>query len=597
MDGTRALAVTEEPVVWRRSTSARQPVPEVLTDCLVNEGVEFVFGVPGGAIIPILESMERTGRIRFVLARHESGAAFMADCYARVRGGIGVCLATTGPGATNLLTGVAAAYADSIPLLVLTGMTPTHSWGMGDFQESTLHGIDTVGLFRHVTKRSEAVVSEKLLQPMLRRAFSSARSGRPGPVHLAIPRDVLGRSVSPDCWPAPTYHSHPPGPSVEDVARVVHALDTAERPLIIVGSGASLEAAANLCALSNHLAVPLIATPRAKGLFSASPARYYLGTMGISANARVDRFLSAAGCDLVLAIGSGFGRYATNSWDPCLRQGRMIQVNIDPDAIGRVYPADLGIVSDAALFTRALMDRLVPAGEAPPGDPDPQIRSRVRWIEPYLAARDSESWPVSPEVPGGRLSPVDIIRAVHRAVPARGIILVDSGSMLLWATHYLPEGRARRFIGVWGAASMGHVTAGAVGAKLAAPDRAVLALVGDGCFLMNGMEVATAVQHQLALVWVVNVNQQLGMIHYEQRASGLTAASELGRCDIAQIALGLGARGVICRDFTTLVSAIVEGFTRVGPTVIQVDVDPEPVPPIGQKKAGSARWLEYIDSI
>lgn len=596
MDGTRALAEKGEPVAWRRKTSARHPVPEVLVDCLVNEGVEFIFGIPGGSITPILASLERSGRIRFVLARHEGGAAFMADCYARVSGRIGVCLATTGPGATNLLTGVAAAYADSVPLLVVTGMNPTHSWGRGDFQESTPDGIDTVGLFRHVTKRSEVVVSEKLLQPMLRWAFSSARSGRPGPVHLAIPRDVLGRSVNPDVWPASTYRSRPPGPSPEDLARVLHALNTAERPLIIVGSGASLQAAADLCALSNHLTVPLIATPRAKGLFSAFPARYYLGTMGIAATARVDRFLSAAGCDLVLAIGSGFGSYATNSWDPRLRQGRMIQVNIDPDAIGRIYPAELGIVSDAALFARALMDRLEPAGTEA-AERGAEMRSRLRWIEPYLTPQGPESWPAAKIVSSERLPPVDLIRAVDQAVPERGIIMVDSGSMLLWATHYLPERHARRFIGVWGAASMGHVTAGAVGAKLAAPDQAVLALVGDGCFLMNGMEVATAVQQRLALVWVVNVNQQLGMIHYEQRTSGWTASSELGRCDIAQIALGLGARGVICRDAAALVSAIAEGFTAAEPTVIQVDVEPEPVPPMGQKKAGSTQWLEYIDRI
>ncbi|MHB1951783.1 MAG: thiamine pyrophosphate-binding protein [Acidiferrobacteraceae bacterium] len=590
----RGLAVTEEPPVWRRSTSPRQPVPDVLIDSLVNEGVEVIFGIPGGAINPIIAALERKGLIRFVLARHEGGAAFMADCYARVRATVGVCLATTGPGATNLLTGVAAACADSVPLLVLTGMNPTHSWGLGDFQESTVHGIDTVGLFRHVTKMSDVVASEKLLQPMLRRAFALARSGRPGPVHLAIARDVLARSVSPDVWPAPSYHSLPPGPSPEDLARVSRALERAERPMIIVGSGAAT-AAADVCALSNHLVIPLIATPRAKGLFSGSPARYYLGTMGISAHPRVDRFLAVARCDLVLAIGSGFGSYATNSWDPGLCQGRMIQVNIDPAAIGRVYPADLGIVSDAAVFARALMQQ---TGQAR-GDPRAEGRRqhRARWLESCRVADEPQGWPMPSAAGHGRLAPVEIVRAVDQAVPEHGIILVDSGSMLLWATHYLPERRGRRFISVWGAASMGHVTAGAVGAKLAAPDRAVVALVGDGCFFMNGMEVATAVQHHLAVVWIVNVNGQLGMTHYEQRPSGLTAASELGRCDIAQIALGLGARGLICRDFATLVAAVAGGFAHAGPTVIQVDVDPEPVPPIGGKKAGSTRWHEYIDRI
>jgi acetolactate synthase-1/2/3 large subunit len=593
--GTATGREVEAPVAWRRVVGARRPVPDVLIDYLLNEEVDTVFGIPGGAIIPVLAAIERAPGMRFVLAKHEGGAAFMADCYARVGGKTGVCLATTGPGATNLLTGVAAAYVDSVPLLVLTGMNPVPTWGMGDFQESSVYGVDTVGLFRHVTKQSDVVVSEKVMQPLLRRAFAVANSGRPGPVHLAIPRDVLARSVCPDLWPPQTYRCVPPAAGADEVSRVAHALRHADRPLMLIGSGTSCDAAKALAAISNELAVPMIATPRAKGLFSDCSARYYLGTMGIAASARVDHFLATSGCDLVLSIGAGFGSYATNSWDPGLRQGRMIQVNIDAEAIGRVYPVDLGIVSDAGVFVHALKRALMthPA----PGTGVADRGERTQWLVPYLAI-PAWCWPRDEASCANRpLSPIEIIRSVDRAVPEGGIIMVDSGSMLLWATHYLPEIRSRRFIGVWGSASMGHVTAGAIGARFAAPERAVLALVGDGCFLMNGMEIATAAEWRLPIVWVVNANAQLGMIHYEQRASGLTASSEFARCDLVKVAIGLGAHALVCRDAIELTGAICEGFTRTGPTVIQVDVDPTPTPPMGQKKAGGARWQEYIDSI
>lgn len=561
-------------------------VPDLIVDYLVNEGVDTVFGVPGGAIIPLLAAFERSPQLRFVLAKHEGGAAFMADCHARVSGITGVCCATTGPGATNLLTGVAAAFADSIPMLVLTGMNPLDGWGRRDFQESTVHGIDRVSLFRPVTKSSDVVVHERQVQPRLRHALALARSGRPGPVHLALPRDLLGRKVRADVWAPDTFHPRAPAPAPEDLACVHQALQGAEWPLMILGGGVSAGAARDLCAVSAWLAIPMIATPRAKGIVSGCDAPYYLGTMGIAGDPRTDAFLAAGRCDVVLAVGAGFGSYATNSWDPALAQGRSIQVNIDPKEIGRAYPADLGIVSDAAAFAAGL--RRLCAG--PRGVTEGRAAARRAWLAPWLQPE-----PPAPDAVGPLLSPAAIVRAADAAVPPHGIILADSSSILLWATRYLPETGTRRFIAVWGAASMGHATAGAVGAQLAAPTRAVLALTGDGCFLMNGMEVATAADLGLSIVWVVNSNRQLGMIHYEQRASGLVASSEFGRCDFATIARGLGAHGVVCSDEATLAREIAAGFSRSGPTVIQVDVDPDPGPPLGQKKAGAARWQAYCD--
>lgn len=585
--------VTPQPE--RAGARAKKPVSDVVVDYLVSEGVDTVFGIPGGATIPLHASIERSPDLRFVLAKHEGGAAYMADCYARVSGKLGVCCATTGPGATNLITGVAAAYADSVPMLVITGMNPMDAWSFGDFQESTSFGVDTVAMFKHITKMSDVVVTEKLIQPILRRALNVAQSGRPGPVHLAIPRDILPRAITPDIWLPRTYKPRPPSASTADIATVMEILEGSKRPLFVIGSGVVADAAADIAFVSEKYGVPIVCSPRAKSLFSNCGASFYLGTMGIAACPVVDRFLSDAGCDAVIAIGAGMGSYATNSWDPLLRQsGPMAQVNIDPKEIGKAFPADVGITSDAAAFAAGMRAAL----QARDREAIAALRTeRLEWLQPYVA---TEKWPFASDaehpVSAGP-TPVQLVRAVDRALPQGGILMADSSSMLLWATHHFPETRGRRFIGVWGSASMGHVTAGAIGAKLAAGDRAVVALVGDGCFLMNGTEIATAAELGLPIVWIVNANGQLGMIHYEQRASGLTRSSELPLLDYAKIAEGLGAQGIRCDDTSVLPLHIARGLRSDRPTVIQVNVDPAPVPPLGRKKAGSARWKEHVAAI
>jgi len=382
---------------------------------------------------------------------------------------------------------------------------------------------------------------------------------------------------------------------MQDIAAVAEVLVNARRPLFVIGSGVSPDAAAEISFVSEKYCIPIVCSPRAKSLFSDHSASFYLGTMGIAACPVADRFLSEVQCDAVVAIGAGMGSYATNSWDPLLRQsGVMIQVNIDASEIGKIYVADIGIVSDAAAFASGLRLALQASED---GLAKSRHADRLDWLRPYFTL---PKWPFSADIerPVSEYpTPLQVIRAVDRALPHGGILMADSSSMLLWATHHFPETHGRKFIGVWGSASMGHVTAGAVGAKLAAGARAVVALVGDGCFLMNGTDVATAAELKLPIVWIVNVNGQLGMIHYEQRASGLTRSSEIGLCDYTKIAEGLGARGIRCDDTSELPIHIVHGLRSNGPTVIQVNVDPAPTPPLGRKKAGSARWKEYIASI
>jgi acetolactate synthase-1/2/3 large subunit len=564
-------------------------VADVVVAHLINEGVTKVFGIPGGATIPFHIALETAPGIDFVLTRHEGGAAFMADCFARTTGQLGVCCSTTGPGATNLITGVAAAFADSVPMLVITGMNPLDAWGRGDFQESSPYaGIDTTALFASVCKSSETIVSEKTLQFRLRNAIATATTGRPGPVHLSIPRDLWAKQITPEIWDRSLYIPTTSHPSQVDVGRVADLLASADSPLIVYGSGASRTAAERLLDVAERLSVPVVTTPRAKGKGLARIPDLLLGNMGMSSQQAVDDLFCTEAFDVILTVGAGFGSYATNSWDQALRPSTaMIQVNIDPNAIGRVYPADIGIVSDGEAFATALRDHVL-AVRLAPERPRPERLSRYA---------SQVKWDLSVRESADATHALDIIRAADAAAGENAIVMADSNSILLWATCHLPERPGRRFVSVWGSASMGHVTAGAIGAKLANPGADVIAMVGDGCFLMNGNEVSTAVDLGLPIVWIVNANRQLGMIHFELRATGKTASATLGGYDLAAFAAALGARGVRHHPGDDLAQAVRDALMRKQPTVIQVDITPIPIPPMGLKKEGGRKWSTYINNL
>lgn len=580
---------SETPYTAPRPASNKMSVADLVVQHLVSEGVTKVFGIPGGATIPFHIALESATNIDFILTRHEGGAAFMADCYARTSGKLGVCCSTTGPGATNLITGVAAAYTDSIPMLVITGMNPIDAWGRRDFQESSPYaGIDTTSLFASVCKSSETIVSEKILQFRLRNAIATAMTGRPGPVHLSIPRDLWGKQVTPEIWDRTFYLPTPPFPSQADVAKVASLLVGATSPLIVYGSGAAPSAAEKLIDIAERLSIPVVTTPRAKGKGLPRIPDLLLGNMGISSQEAVNNLFQAEAFDVILTVGAGFGSYATNSWDQGLRPARaMIQVNIDPNAIGRIYPADIGIVADGDAFASALLDKVIST--------NPTIdRHRTDRLKKYAQL---PKWETASADGASADHPLDIIRAVDAAAGDQAILMADSNSILLWATCHLPERPRRRFVSVWGSASMGHVTAGAVGAKLANPECDVIAMAGDGCFLMNGNEVSTAADLDLPIVWIINANRQLGMIHYELRATGKTDSATLGAYDLAGLADSLGAHGIRHHAGGDLTQTIREALRQRKPTVIQVDITPTPTPPMGLKKEGGRKWSDYINNL
>lgn len=592
MDSLHASALppaTTQPIL----ANERISVADAVVRCMAEAGIEYVFGMPGGATIPLHTSLEDADEIEFVLTAHEGGASYMADCFARISGNLSACCATTGPGATNLLTGVASARQDSVPMLVLTGMNPTDTWGRGDFQEcSPYWNLDTVKMFSAVCKLSEVVISEKTVLHRVQNAIATALRGRPGPVHLAIPRDIWSKKIHYQPMDIAALKPYAPAPSIDAIKEVIAKIGAAKCPLILFGSGCSDQAVEALFAVSEIYGVPIVSTPRAKGKRFRVASPYYLGSMGISATPVVDELFKSTAFDVVLAVGAGFSSYATNAWDQFTTDDAvMVQVNIDASEIGRNYPAAIGIVSDACTFAQTLRSMIaeVPVSKG--------TSARRKWAKTWADAARKPQIEFQDEGASQGVHPLEIIRSVDSAVGANGIILADSSSILLWATQHLPDRAERRFVSVWGWASMGHVTAGAIGAKLADPQADVVVLTGDGCFLMNGNEVATAATLKLPIVWVVNANAQLGMIHYELRGVDKTKSATLRRHDFVEYARALGAHGVCCRDASTLPDLISQGLKSSLPTVIQVDTDPRPVPPVGNKRAGGARWREYIAGI
>ncbi|MCY1010851.1 thiamine pyrophosphate-binding protein [Nannocystis pusilla] len=310
------------------------PLIHQLLEQLELEGVSHVFGVPGGPLSALFEALKARGRMRFVLARHEAGAAFMANAHARVRGEPAVCCVTSGPGATNALTGVASAHADSLPVLYLTGQVATGMFGLGAIQESTWHGVDVVEILRPITKLSAMVVTAQMGMRMLRHALRTATTGRPGPVHLNLPADLARVKVPYEVREPASYR--PQCVSVaraEDVAQAAQLLAGARRPTLFAGHGVALaRAEPALLRLAERLQAPVVTTPKGKSVFPEDHP-LSLGVFGMGGHARSDRYLEDD--DVILVVGSSLGEFASSAWSQRLRAQAFLQVDVDPLQIGK----------------------------------------------------------------------------------------------------------------------------------------------------------------------------------------------------------------------------------------------------------------------
>lgn len=567
-------------------------VVDVFLEYLAAEGAHVVFGVPGGLLHPFFEAIEYDERMRLVVSKHEEGAAFMADGYARVGRRLAVCAGTSGPGATNLLTGVACAFADGVAMLVVTGQAASHALGLGAAQETTREDIDIVEMFRPVTKYSAMVTSPETVARHLRRALRLALTGRPGPVHLNVPVDLWGKDLAEAWFDPKTYRPATQTFDRSAVQRAAELLLGAERPLVLAGAGVATGGAQEpLRSLAELFPARVATSPRGKGVFPEDHP-LSLGVLGFAGHAEAREVALGDGVDVLLTVGASLNETTTLNWQPSLRPSRaLIQIDIDVDRIGRSYPAEVPLIGDAHTVLVELVyhvHRLIREGARARSTWDqapPPRRGPSRYDDAEL--RVSDRTPLTP--PRWRCD-------LEEALPDDAIIYSDIGGHMLFNVHHLCIRERQRFVLNLGFGSMGHGTCAPIGTALAEPGRAVVAIVGDACFTMNGMELLTAAEYGVPVIWIVENNQMHGITYHGSRLVGRRQPLECVRyrrpIEVAAIARAMGLRAWVVDRPGQLQSIAREALRANEPCVIEVRVDPSIPPPIGDRARSIAGFIK-----
>ncbi len=571
---------------------APQRMVDVFLRYLKEEGVRHVFAIPGGLLHPLMAAVEADEALTLVMPKHEEGAAFMADGYARVTGKLAVCAGTSGPGATNLVTGVACAFADGVPMVVITGQAASHALGKGAAQETPREGIDIVEMFRPITKYSAMVTTAESLAHHTRRALRLALTGRPGPVHLNVPVDLWEKAAREEWFDPRTYRSESRTFDRQAVQSAAEALLRAEYPVLLVGSGvASAKAEEHVRALAELLDARVATSPRAKGLFPEDHP-LSLGILGNAGHRDARETILGDRVDVLFTVGASLGETSTFNWNPKLRPSdTLIQLDIDPDRIGRNYPVDVALVGDAQAVLIEIvyhLHRLIRGGASPASrwrDRAPMERGHARYED--AAARISDRVPVTPQRWRADL---------HEVLPEDAIVFSDIGGHMLFNMHHLCVGGRQRFFINLGFGSMGHGTVAPIGAAMADPGRPVFALVGDGCFAMNGLELITAAEHDVPVIWIVENNNMHGITwHCSALLSGGThmkAAVYRRPLEVTALARAMGLHARVVERPGQLQDAVREALRLGGPAVIEVRVDGSVVPPLGERAKSLAGFIE-----
>jgi acetolactate synthase-1/2/3 large subunit len=574
-------------VSYRRVTG--MTCAEILVEYLKLEGVEFVFGIAGGTVVPFLEALSKEGSIRFIMCRHEAGAAFMADMYARASGRLGVCLSTAGPGATNMLTGVACAHRDGVPLLAITGQPATHTAGKGAVQESTGLGVDTVGIYQDTCGFSAQVHEPAIFGQMMTTALRLALGGHSQAVHLSFPMNVSSfRFPEYDLPTDPLkYRAGIGAVSEEKLDKVLKLLLAAERPAILVGSGGrDLADTGDLVTLAEKLRCPVVTSPQGKGLF---PEKHplSLGVFGFAGSLRARKYLLEESLDLLMVLGSRLDEWTTDSWDQRLSPDEYL-IHIDSDYlnIGRNFPTSLGMVGPVADAVGYLARNLV----IPPYAEKALDKRMVRISE---FRRDCPAH-IKPERRVDNsfpLKPARVMAELNSCLSPDALILADAGNSYAWTLHFLEINPPQRFLIGLGFASMGHASAGVVGAGLASPDREVIVIAGDGSMLMNGTEIHTAVQYRVPVIWIVLNDSGLGMVHHGMKLlTGRSVAARYDRVDFAALARVYGAMGLSVTRPGQISEVLEQVRANRWPAVIDVHIDPEDEPPFLERIKGLMKY-------
>ncbi len=559
---------------------------DLMIDLLGKIGVEYIFGVPGGAIEDLNMAIhDNKAGIKPIVTKHEQGAAFMADGFARISGRLGVCTATAGPGASNLITGLASSSADCVPVLALTGQVATSVFGKGAIQESGAEGMNITNIFRNFTKYSGMLITESRAQYMLQKAVRLAMTGPTGPTHLNLPTDLMKKDVIDQglCTLMAVTRLF----DKEAVKKAAKLLVQAKKPVIIAGWGVVLSRAAyELLELAQLLQIPVATSPKAKGVFPEDHS-LSLGVLGFAGNPVAKEYITGEDIDVLLGVGTSFSEMMTSGWDERIGPAdHLIHIDIDTEKIGKNYCASVGLVGDARMNLKELSKAIVDerSAQSTAGTSSKVVERLVKLKGKHSIIKEDNS------ASENLYHPRRLVMELQHYFPADSIYFADIGTSMAWAIRYMVIRKPYSFFVSLGYGSMGYAVAAPVGAKLAVPDRPIIAMVGDGSFLMNGFEVATAVENNVPVIWVVFNNAMLGMVYHGRRLfkkpipEGLP--SRFTRVDFTKIAEGLGARGIKIDTDTPLTQELIDDIIASGrPTVLDVWIDDQVVPPIHSRIA------------
>ena len=525
---------------------------EILIECLKEQGVDTVFGYPGGAILNVYDELYRhSDEITHILTSHEQGAAHAADGYARATGKVGVCFATSGPGATNLVTGIATAYMDSIPIVAITCNVGVSLLGKDSFQE-----IDIAGVTMPITKHNYIVKDVNDLADTIRKSFIIAKKGRPGPVLIDIPKDVTAEKAD--------YQKEAPKPvpasnevSEEELDTALKLIRKAQNPYIFVGGGAILsDASKELYTFVRKVDAPVADSLMGKGAFPGTDP-LYTGMLGMHGTKTSNYGVSE--CDLLIVIGARFSDRVTGNAKKFASNAKILQIDIDPAEMDKNVLITAGVVGDIRTVLGLLNDRL-------------DQQEHKEWIQKIMEYKERYPLSYHPEILTGPF----VVEEVYRQTKGEAIVVTEVGQHQMWAAQFYRYTRPRTLLTSGGLGTMGYGLGASLGAKTGMPDKTVVNIAGDGCFRMNMNEIATAVRHNIPVIQVVVNNHVLGMVRqwqnlfYGQRYSATVLNDAV---DFVKLAEAMGAVGIRAATQEEFKAAFAEALTLNRPVVIDCQID------------------------
>lgn len=526
---------------------------QILVECLKEQGVDTIFGYPGGSVLNIYDELYRhQSEIRHILTSHEQGASHAADGYARSTGKVGVCLATSGPGATNLVTGIATAYMDSVPMVAITGNVSVNLLGKDSFQE-----VDITGITMPVTKHNFIVKDVNNLAETLRRAFEIAQSGRPGPVLVDIAKDVTANKTEYTKVPIKKIRKKLDTILEEDIQAGLEMIRKARKPVIFIGGGAVIsDAGDEVKEFVSKVHAPVADTLMGKGAFDGEDI-LYTGMLGMHGTKAAN--LSVTKCDLLITIGSRFSDRVTGNISKFAKNAKILQIDVDPAEINKNVSIHQSIIGDVEEVLKRLNAKL-------------EQQDHESWVNQVLEMKEQFPLKYNPEILTGPY----ILEKIYELTQGDAIITTEVGQHQMWAAQFIKYKKPRTFISSGGLGTMGYGLGACIGAKVGNPDKTVINIAGDGCFRMNMNEIATATRYNIPIIEIIFNNHVLGMVRqwqslfYGKRYSQTTLHDKV---DFVKVAEAMGAKAYRITKKEEVEVVLKEALSLNTPVVIECHIE------------------------